>query len=113
MSQVPGRHNRAVRFAFPRSFDLAERSAPAPDDADTQLMMRIIEDLYLENRSLIPEGYDRALDYLGELAPLEVFRFPSGYQAFTWTVPAKWTVNEAWIKHNGRRSATRQTTLST
>lgn len=95
---------QGVRFEFPRSFDLAERSpaflAPGTDH-DVDLMMQIIDDLYMEDRSLITDGYDRALDYLGRLAPLDVLRFPTGYEAFTWTVPEKWTVHEAWIKYDG------------
>lgn len=92
----------AVRFDFPRSFDLAERSPAGGDDPDTTLMLQIIDDLYMENRSLVTDGYDRAIDYLGQLAPLEILKFPTGYKAFTWTVPEKWVVREAWIKHDGR-----------
>ena len=92
---------RSTRFAFPRSYDLAERSSVPGDDPELRQMMQIIDDLYLEDRSLITDGYDRALDYLGKQAPLDVLRFPTGYEAFTWTVPEKWSVRNAWIKHDG------------
>lgn len=102
MSQGANRQTRSIRFDFPRSYDLAEKSPPAAEDPDTRLMMRIIDDLYLENRSLVTDGYDRALEYLSELAPLDVLSFPTGYQAFTWTVPEKWIVREARIRYDGQ-----------
>lgn len=101
MNQEQEGQKPAIRFDFPRSFDLAERSPVLPEDADMQLMMRVIDDLYLENRSLVTDGYDNALDYLEKLAPLDIHRFETGYEAFTWTVPEKWTVNEAWIRKDG------------
>jgi len=101
MNQAQDSNKPVIRFEFPRSFDLAERSPVSPDDADMQLMMLIINTLHLENRSLITDGYDNALAYLGDLAPLDIHRFETGYKAFTWTVPEKWTVNEAWIRKDG------------
>ena len=102
MSGSEERMRKPVRFDFPRSFDLAEKSSPTPDDPEMASMIRIIEDLHLKNRSLITDDYDSSLDYLAKLLPLEVFRFPTGYEAFTWRVPEKWVVREAWVKHAGR-----------
>jgi len=90
-------NNKSIKFDFPRSYDLAEKSATKPESEELQLMMKIINDLYLENRSLITDGYDNSARYLSNLIELETLRFPSGYQAFTWTVPEKWNANKARI----------------
>ena len=50
------RRNRPIRFAFPRSYDLAERSAAPGDNPDVRLLRQIIDELYLERRSAISHG---------------------------------------------------------
>lgn len=94
-------HNHSVRFDFPRSFDLAEFSEPAIETDEVQMMTRIIDDLYLKNRSLVTEDYDQSLSYLSDFLPFDTLRFPTGYEAFTWTVPERWTVRNASITYQG------------
>jgi aminopeptidase-like protein len=89
--------NKSIRFDFPRSFDLAEKSAVNPESDEIQSMMKIINDLYLENRSLITDGYDNSSAYVSKLLDFETLKFPTGYEAFTWTIPDKWNVHKATI----------------
>ena len=92
---------KAIRFDFPRSFDLAEINHVEPPNDETRSMLELIERLYLNNRSLVTDGYDDALDHLCSLADFDVLKFPTGYEAFTWTVPEKWVVREASITKDG------------
>jgi len=66
-------------------------------------MKSIIETLYPMNRTLIGEGYDTALKYLGHLIDLEVIEIPSGTKLETWTVPDEWVVRDAWVKFKGEK----------
>lgn len=66
-------------------------------------MKRIIEDLYLLNRSLVSDDFDRALAYIDGVLGMDIHEYPSGTQCWTWRIPQKWTVNEAWIEADGRR----------
>ncbi len=94
--------HESTRFEFPRSYDLAEKS-PVPElTPELDLMMRIINDLYLKNRSLITDGYDESAAYLSQLLKFDVLEFPTGYEAFSWTVPEKWNVNSARISFGDR-----------
>ncbi len=72
-------HNHSVRFDFPRSFDLAEFSEPAIETDEVQMMTRIIDELYLKNRSLVTEDYVQSLSYLSDLVTFDRLLFPSGY----------------------------------
>jgi aminopeptidase-like protein len=93
---------KSNRFEFPRSFDLAAKSPVPPDSEELQLMLKIIDDLYLENRSLITDGYDKSVEYLAEMLEFTTYRFPTGYDAFSWTIPEKWNVGKATITHNNK-----------
>jgi aminopeptidase-like protein len=64
-------------------------------------MMQCIEDLWFQRRDLVSDGFDASLDYLGKLIPLEIHAVPSGTQCWTWTVPEKWSVGEAYIEEAG------------
>jgi aminopeptidase-like protein len=92
---------QSIKFNFPHSLDLAEKSAVEPESEELRLMMNIIDDLYLENRSLITDGYDRSANYLSELLDFETLKFPTGYEAFSWTIPEKWNVRGAKITFYG------------
>lgn len=63
-------------------------------------MKKIIEKLYLTNRSFITDDYDYCLNYIDdEILPLKYHKFPSGKEIWdSWIVPKKWTVNHAFIK---------------
>lgn len=66
-------------------------------------MKQIIEDLYPLNRSLVSDDYDRALSYIAGVVDMQIHEYPSGTQCWTWRIPQKWTVNEAWVEADGKR----------
>ncbi len=49
------------------------------------------------NRSILGPAYRASLDILSELVPYERLKYPTGLQAFDWTVPLEWDVKEAYI----------------
>lgn len=66
-------------------------------------MMRIINDLWSLRRDIVSDGYDRALEYINGILPLKVHEFKTGTKCWTWTVPEKWSVNEAYISNGSKR----------
>lgn len=61
-------------------------------------MKKLISDLYLKRRDIISDGYDEALNYISKIIPIRIHRIPSGTKCWTWTVPEKWSVKEAYIE---------------
>lgn len=68
-------------------------------------MRALMEDLVMENRSIMGPGYDRALERLGRDLALTVHEVPSGEDVWTWKVPPAWDVREAWFEADGVRYA--------
>ena len=66
-------------------------------------MNQLIKNLYKENRCLLGEGYDNALEYIKQLIELEVIELPSGLQLGTWEIPEEWVVKDAWVKYKGKK----------
>ena len=66
-------------------------------------MYEIIKELYFSRRDLISEGYDNALEYLSKIVPMKIHKVPSGTKCWTWIVPQKWSVSEAYIEANGKK----------
>jgi aminopeptidase-like protein len=64
---------------------------------------KIVEDLYFTRRDLISDGYDKALEYLSKIIPLKIHKIASGTKCWTWTVPKKWNVSDAYIEANGKK----------
>lgn len=62
------------------------------------LMLQIIDELWFKARHIVSDGYDEALARLGDFLPLTVHEVPSGSQCWTWKIPNKWGVREAWIE---------------
>lgn len=57
-------------------------------------------------RSITGPGLRRSQDILAELLPLQRLSFPTGYQAFDWTVPREWDARDAYLEHEcGQRYA--------
>lgn len=93
---------KPARFDFTSSFDLALPGGVPPADPSTALMMRVVEDLCMKNRTLVSDGFDESLDYIGRIVPLKVHRVRSGTAVWSWTAPKKWVVREAWLKKDGK-----------
>ena len=66
-------------------------------------MMKLIRDLWMENRSLVNDGYDEALKYISNIIDLKIHEIPSGTECWTWVVPEKWVINEAYIMCGERK----------
>jgi len=65
--------------------------------------MALIQDLWLKNRSLVNDGYDEALDYINNIIDLKIHEIPSGTECWTWIVPEKWVINEAYIMYDNQK----------
>lgn len=61
-------------------------------------MIKLINDLWLKRRDIISDGYDESLEYISKIIPLKIHEIKSGTKCWTWVVPEKWSVKEAYIK---------------
>ena len=61
-------------------------------------MMDLIEELWFLKRDIISDDYDRALQRLADEVPMTIHEVPSGAQAWTWTIPEKWTCHAAYLE---------------
>jgi len=91
---------QSLKFDFQPSFNLCIRGKDLSGDKDVTSVMKICNDLYMLNRTLISDDYDSALKYLGGILPMKIHSMKSGSAAWTWTVPPKWSVKKATI-HSG------------
>lgn len=67
-------------------------------------MLKLIEDLWFKKRDIVSDGFDESLEYLSSIIPLKIYKIPSSRECWTWKVPEKWHVNEAYIEDlDGRR----------
>lgn len=67
--------------------------------------MEFIERVHMKNRALVSDGYDESLQVLAEYVEgeLTVHEVPSGSDAWTWEIPQKWSVVEAYIAADGEK----------
>lgn len=61
-------------------------------------MIKLINDLWFKRRDLVSDGYDESLEYISRIIPIKIHRYPSGMKCWTWAVPEKWSINEAYIE---------------
>lgn len=61
-------------------------------------MMQLIHDLWLKRRDIISDDFDESLEYISKIIPLKIHNIPSGTKCWTWTIPPKWSVKEAYIQ---------------
>ncbi len=61
-------------------------------------MMKLIADLWYKRRDIISNGYDESLEYISKIMPLKIHEIPTGTKCWTWIVPEKWEVKEAYIE---------------
>lgn len=63
-----------------------------------ELMYQRAQKLFPINRSLTGDGVRQTLNYIKQLIPeLQIHSVPSGTQAFDWTVPKEWHIEQAYI----------------
>ncbi len=58
----------------------------------------LLKTLFPITRSLTGEGNRETLRILQGVAPIEISEYPSGTSVYDWTIPAEWTINDAYIK---------------
>lgn len=61
-------------------------------------MMDLIHELWFLRRDLVSDGYDQALYRLAQEVPMTIHEYPSGEQCWTWRIPEKWSVQEAYLE---------------
>jgi len=61
-------------------------------------MIDIINDIWFKRRDIISDGYDESLNYIAKKIPMDVHKIPTGTKCWTWTIPPKWSVREAFIE---------------
>jgi aminopeptidase-like protein len=67
-------------------------------------MIKIIEDLWFLRRDIVSDGFDDALKYISKIIPLKIHKIPTGKKCWTWTVPEKWSVEDAYVETmNGKK----------
>lgn len=54
-------------------------------------------------RDIVSDGFDQALEEIKAFLPIKVWGIESGTKIFSWVVPKKWSVKEAWIKFKGKK----------
>jgi aminopeptidase-like protein len=64
-------------------------------------MMALLKELLPFRRDIVSTGISQALNILSEKLPLQIEKFPSGSEAWTWIIPPKWEVDRAWVKAQG------------
>lgn len=66
-------------------------------------MEKIIKNLYSLDRHLLGDGYDKALEYINKIIPLEILEFKTGTDIGGWIIPPEWVVKDAWVKYKGKK----------
>jgi len=67
-------------------------------------MIKLINSLWLKRRDIVSDGFDESLEYISKIIPLKIHKIATGTKCWTWTVPEKWSVREAYIEDlNGKR----------
>ncbi len=71
-------------------------SGPVLDEQAS--MQEMIEAVWSLPRDIISDGYDAALSILADVVPMQIHEYPTGTECFTWTIPEKWTCDEAYLE---------------
>lgn len=64
-----------------------------------EIMRQMIDDLWFKKRDIVSDGFDESLDYISKIIPLKIHKVASGAKCWTWRVPEKWSVKEAYIEN--------------
>lgn len=60
-------------------------------------IVQLINDLWKKNRAIVSDGFDESLDYIKNILPISIHKFKSGSHCWTWTIPRKWILKEAFV----------------
>jgi aminopeptidase-like protein len=61
-------------------------------------MIELINELWYLKRDIVSDDFNRALARLAGEVPMSIQEFPSGKRCWTWTIPEKWTCQEAYLE---------------
>jgi len=60
--------------------------------------MKLINDIWFKRRDIVSDGFDESLEYISKIIPLKIHQISSGTKCWTWIIPEKWSVKEAYIE---------------
>ena len=60
--------------------------------------MKLINDIWFKRRDIISDGFRESLKYISKIIPLKIHKIPTGAKCWTWIIPDKWTVKNAYIE---------------
>ena len=67
-------------------------------------MYNLLKKLYPLNRTLVSDDNDKAMHYLNNYIPeMKILSIPTGTECWTWKIPEKWTVNEAYVSDGEKK----------
>ena len=58
----------------------------------------ILSNLANLNRCIVGEAFEKSLEFLGRYIDLEIHRYKTGTECWTWDVPPKWQIKDGCIK---------------
>lgn len=61
-------------------------------------MYKLAKKLFPICRSITGQGVRDTLKILARHIPLKIHAVPSGTQAFDWTVPPEWNIDDGWLE---------------
>jgi aminopeptidase-like protein len=61
-------------------------------------MIELINELWYLKRDIVSDDFNLALDRLSGEVPMSIQEYPSGKRCWTWTIPEKWTCQEAYLE---------------
>jgi aminopeptidase-like protein len=61
-------------------------------------MIELINELWYLKRDIVSDDFNRALARLAGEVPMSIQEYPSGKRCWTWTIPEKWTCQEAYLE---------------
>jgi aminopeptidase-like protein len=60
-------------------------------------MMELIKILSMKRRDIICDGFDESLSVISKEFPLKIHKIKTGTKCWTWTIPKKWEIKDAYI----------------
>jgi aminopeptidase-like protein len=67
-----------------------------------EILKDIFGNLLDLNRNLVSDDFEKSLDYLKKYVPLNVHQYRTGTKCWTWDIPPKWILKDAYIKHGDK-----------